>query len=41
MIKTLQGQEKVIENQAVNIKKLTTAPTDRRQNVQPQPQFQQ
>ena len=37
MIKTLQGQQKVIENQTVNIKKLTTAPTDRRQNVQPQP----
>jgi len=41
MIKTLQGQQKVIEDLAVNLKTLNTVSTSRGQNVQPQPQFQQ
>ena len=41
MIKTLQGQQKAIEDLAANLKKLNTVSTNRGQNVQPQPQFQQ
>ena len=41
MIKTLQGQQKAIEDLAANLKKLNTVPTHRGQNIQPQPQFQQ
>ena len=41
MIKTLQGQQKAIEDLASNLKKLNTVPTHRGQNIQPQPQFQQ
>ena len=41
MIKTLQGQQKAIEDLAANLKKLNTVPTHRGPNVQPQPQFQQ
>ena len=40
MIKTLQGQQKAIEDLAANLKKLNTVPTHRGPNVQPQPQFQ-
>ena len=40
MIKTLQGQQKAIEDLAANLKKLNTVPTHRGQNIQPQPQFQ-
>ena len=41
MIKTLQGQQKAIEDLAANLKKLNTMPTNRGQNAQFQPQFQQ
>ena len=41
MIKTLQGQQKAIEDLASNLKKLNTVPTHRGQNIQPQPHFQQ
>ena len=41
MIKTLQGQQNAIEDLAANLKKLNTVSTNRGQNVQPQPQFQQ
>ena len=41
MIKTLQGQQKAIEDLAANLKKLNTVPTHRGQNIQPTPQFQQ
>ena len=41
MIKTLQGQQKAIEDLAANLKKLNTVPTNRGQNAQFQPQFQQ
>ena len=41
MIKTLQGQQKAIEDLAANLKKLNTVPTHRGQNIQPKPQFQQ
>ena len=40
MIKTLQGQQKAIEDLAANLKTLNTVSTSRGQNVQPQPQFQ-
>ena len=35
MIKTLQGQQKAIEDLAANLKKLNTVSTNRGQNVQP------
>ena len=41
MIKTVQGQQKAIEDLAANLKKLNTVPTNRGQNAQFQPQFQQ
>ena len=41
MVKTLQGQQRTIVDLTANIKRLSTGPTDRGQNGQPQsqPQF--